>query len=78
MSEVRKPTEEELRRDLLNYCQQVYQKGWVANHDGNLSARLENGHFLCTPTAVSKGDITAEMLLVIPLHGRPMYQKHYN
>ena len=65
MSEVRKPTEEELRRDLLHYCQKVYQQGWVANHDGNLSARLTNGHFLCTPTAMSKGDITAEMLLVI-------------
>ena len=60
-----KPTEEQLRQDLLRYCQQVYQKGWVANHDGNLSARLDNERFLCTPTAMSKGDITAEMLLVI-------------
>ena len=57
-------SEENLRRELLHYCALVYKKGWVANHDGNLSARL-GAHLLCTPTAVSKGDVTAEMLIVV-------------
>ena len=56
--------EETLRKSLLYYCDLVYQKGWVANHDGNLSARLGE-HVLCTPTAVSKGDVTPEMLIVV-------------
>jgi len=54
-----------LRHDLLLYCHKVYEKGWVANHDGNLTARLSDGTLLCTPTAVSKGDVTAEMLIVV-------------
>jgi L-fuculose-phosphate aldolase len=37
----------------------------VANHDGNISARLAPDRLLCTPTATSKGDITAAMLLVL-------------
>ena len=57
-------TEEIARRTLLHYCQVVYSKGWVANHDGNLSTRLGD-NLLCTPTAVSKGDVTAEMLIVV-------------
>jgi L-fuculose-phosphate aldolase len=56
--------EEELRRSLIRYCSLVYTKGWAANHDGNLSARLGN-NLLCTPTAVSKGDVTHEMLIVL-------------
>jgi L-fuculose-phosphate aldolase len=56
--------EEALRKSLLQYCSLVYSKGWVANHDGNLSARL-GVNLLCTPTAVSKGDVTSEMFIVV-------------
>jgi len=56
--------EEALRKSLLQYCSLIYSKGWVANHDGNLSARL-NKNLLCTPTAISKGDVTSEMLIVV-------------
>ena len=65
MSEVHRPDEEALRRDLLRYARLCWERGWVANHDGNLSARLGDGRFLCTPTAVSKGDVTAESLIVV-------------
>ena len=58
-------TEELLRKQLLRYCHAIYKKGWVANHDGNLSAKLPDGNLLCTPTAMSKGDIEMEMLLVL-------------
>lgn len=58
-------TEERLRKELLRYCHAIYDKGWVANHDGNLSAMLPNENLLCTPTAMSKGDIEMEMLLVL-------------
>ena len=39
--------------------------GWVAANDGNVSARLEDGTFLCTPTGMSKSFITPEKLLRI-------------
>jgi len=58
-------TEEQLRRDLIRYCNSLHSNGWVANHDGNLSALLPDGNLICTPTAMSKGDITLEMLLVL-------------
>lgn len=57
--------EEELRQDILRYAHLVYSKGWVANHDGNLSCRLEDNKFLCTPTAISKGDVNSSMLIVV-------------
>jgi L-fuculose-phosphate aldolase len=62
--------EEQLRRDLVRYAHAVHAAGWVANHDGNLSVRLGGDRYLCTPTAVSKADVTAESLIVVDGQGR--------
>jgi ribulose-5-phosphate 4-epimerase/fuculose-1-phosphate aldolase len=37
------PAEAQLRSELLDYCHRLHQRGWVANHDGNLSCRLRAG-----------------------------------
>ncbi|MEC8382442.1 MAG: class II aldolase/adducin family protein [Myxococcota bacterium] len=66
-------TEEELRRDIIKYSHRVHQNGWVANHDGNLSCRLDEGLFLATPTAVSKADVRPEMLIVVNETGKVMH-----
>ena len=62
--------EEQLRRDLVRYAHAVHAAGWVANHDGNLSVRLGQDRYLCTPTAVSKADVTPESLIVVDGQGR--------
>ena len=56
---------EALRREIVQASLQLHARGWVANHDGNLSARLDGPQdpsmrLLCTPTAVSKGDVRPE------------------
>jgi L-fuculose-phosphate aldolase len=60
---------EALRVELAETSQAVHARGWVANHDGNLSARLGDGRLLCTPTAVSKGDVRPEWMLVLDAEG---------
>jgi L-fuculose-phosphate aldolase len=55
----------DLRQQLLHYSGLVYRKGWVANHDGNLSARQGGDRLLATPTAMSKADITDADLIVV-------------
>lgn len=58
-------TEEQLRREIVATANALHARGWVANHDGNASCRLGGGRLLCTPTAVSKGDVRPEMLIVV-------------
>ena len=53
------------RSEVAEYARRLHARGWVANHDGNVSVRLEPGRYLCTPTATSKADVTAELLLVV-------------
>ena len=56
---------ETLRTEIVEYSRRLHRNGWVANHDGNLTARLDHEHLLCTPTAVSKGDVQPSWLIVV-------------
>ncbi len=65
------------RRALVRYSVALHQAGWVANHDGNLSARLPGGdRFVCTPTAFSKADVGLEDLLVVEADGTRVAGAH--
>ncbi len=59
-----------LKRDLVYWCQKVWERGWVANHDGNLTYRIPGRRFLATPTSFSKGEIREEDLLILDRHGK--------
>jgi L-fuculose-phosphate aldolase len=64
------------KQQIIDACHSVYNKGWVAANDGNLSIRLDKDRVLCTPTGMSKGLLTPEDLVVIDMEankveGRP-------
>jgi L-fuculose-phosphate aldolase len=58
-----------LRAPLVDYSRRLHARGWVANHDGNLSVRQGDGRFLCTPTAFSKAEVTADSLVTVDGNG---------
>jgi L-fuculose-phosphate aldolase len=51
--------------DLINVCHRVCDKGFVSATDGNVSARLENGNILATPTAINKGMVSPDDLVIV-------------
>ncbi len=57
-------SERQYREDIIRVCRLVYEKGWVAMNDGNISIRLDEKRILCTPTAISKGFVNAEDLII--------------
>ena len=59
----------ELREQICDVCHKMWQKGWVAANDGNVSVKLEDGTFLATPTGMSKSFITPEKLVHIDTEG---------
>ena len=65
-------TEAEHRTDLVRVCHLIYEKGWVAMNDGNVSIRLDEDRILCTPTAVSKGFVQLDDLIVCDCTGKKM------
>lgn len=57
-------------KDLIcDVCHKMWQLGWVAANDGNVSALLDDGTILCTPTGISKSFITPEKLIRIDRAG---------
>jgi L-fuculose-phosphate aldolase len=62
-------TEQEYREQIVRVCRLIYEKGWVAANDGNVSIRLDDDYILCTPTAISKGMVEAEHLIVCDMAG---------
>ena len=59
----------ELRQDIVKIGKLVFDKGWIAANDGNISVRLDDDAVLCTPTAVCKGMMSPEDLIVCDMDG---------
>ena len=47
----------DLARLLVSVSHRLYERGFVTANDGNVSARLPNGHLLATPTSMNKGGV---------------------
>lgn len=60
----------EVREQICDVCHKMWQLGWVAANDGNVSVKLDDGTFLATPTGISKSFITPEKLVRIDANGK--------
>ena len=63
------PSEAQARAEILAVGKKIYQRGLVAANDGNLSVRVGENAIWVTPTGVSKGDMTEDMLVKLDLEG---------
>lgn len=64
---------EAFSREIVKYSQRLYHKGWVANHDGNISLKVQSNLLLVTPTAMSKIEIQAEDILGLNEAGEKVF-----
>jgi L-fuculose-phosphate aldolase len=62
-------TEREYRDDIVQIGRLVFQKGWVAANDGNISIRLDAERVLATPTGTCKGMMSPDDLIVVDYRG---------
>ena len=54
--------EYEIKKQICDIGKRIYNRGMVAANDGNISVKLNDHEFLCTPTGVSKGFMTPEYI----------------
>jgi len=59
-----------LKREILEVGKRIYDRGYIASNDGNISARLEDGRILITPTGISKGFMKEEDLILVDSEGK--------
>ena len=62
-------TELEIKQQICDIGKRIYDRGMVAANDGNISVKLNDNEFLCTPTGISKGFMTPEYICKVDANG---------
>ena len=62
-------TEEQVRAGIVEVGRRLHAREFIAANDGNISVRLDETRLLTTPTGVSKGFMTPDMLVMTDLQG---------
>lgn len=63
------PHEAELREQICEIGRLMRQYGYIDATSGNISARLDEEHVLCTPSGLSKGRMLPDQLIVVNMDG---------
>src|SRR5918996_911744 len=66
-------TEDQIRCDIVEVGRRLWQRGYVASNDGNISVRLDERRLITTPANVSKGFMTPDMMVVTDFEGRKIF-----
>lgn len=69
-------TDLEIKGMICEIGRRMYHRNYVAAHDGNISVRCGPNSIWITPTGVSKGFMTPDMMVKINLDGQ-MIDGHY-
>jgi L-fuculose-phosphate aldolase len=62
----------QLRETIVRYGKVLYDRGYIAATDGNISARLDDHRLLITPTCMCKGMMSEDDLVVVDINGRKL------
>jgi len=62
--------EDRIRSEICEIGRRMYERGFVAANDGNISVRTGADRYLCTPTGVSKGFMSPEMICAVDGKGK--------
>ena len=53
----------EVKAQICDVCHKMWQLGWVAANDGNVSVKMPDGTYWITPSGISKSFITPDKLI---------------
>ncbi len=65
----------QLKEQICEIGRRVYNKGFAAANDGNISIRVGDNEVLCSPTMICKGFMTPEDICAVDLDGNQIAGK---
>ncbi len=65
----------EIKKEICEVGLKLWQKGFVAANDGNISVKINDNEFYCTPTGVSKASLTPDMIIKVDKDGKKLEGK---
>lgn len=67
---------EQVESDVIHVGRRMYDRGYVASNDGNLSVRLSEDRLLITMAGVSKGFLDRDKFVIVDYDGAVISGKH--
>jgi L-fuculose-phosphate aldolase len=64
------PLAEKLKKEICDIGRRIWMREYCDGNGGNISARIGPDRFICTPTGVSKGFMTPDMMCMVDGEGR--------
>jgi L-fuculose-phosphate aldolase len=61
-----------IKQEICEIGRRLYQRGFAAGNDGNISYRIGENEVLCTPTMVCKGFMSPDFLCTVDLEGNQL------
>jgi len=61
-----------LKKEITEIGQRIYNRGYVAANDGNISGRMDENRFIITPTGVSKGFMDPDTMVICDMSGKSL------
>lgn len=58
-----------LKEEICEIGKRIYTNGFVAANDGNITVRISDDEYLTTPTGISKGYLSPEMIVKVDSNG---------
>jgi L-fuculose-phosphate aldolase len=58
-----------IKEEICEIGRRIYNRGFVAANDGNITVRVDDDEIWTTPTGVSKGFLTPDMLIKVNMNG---------
>lgn len=65
----------EIKKEICEVGHKLWLKGFVAANDGNISVKINDHEYYCTPTGVSKGALTPDMIIKVDENGKKLEGK---
>lgn len=59
-----------LKQLILDIGKRLWQRGYIAANDGNITVRISENEIMTTPTGVSKGFMTPDMIIKMDMDGK--------
>lgn len=63
-------SEWELKKMIIEIGRRIWTRGYVAANDGNITVKMNDKEILTTPTGVSKGFMTFDMIIRMTIDGK--------
>ena len=65
------PDDASAKASIIEIGRRMYDKNYCAANDGNISCKTEEGCYWVTPSGVSKGFLTEDMLIQTEMFWKP-------